>query len=230
MAEINQQVAALRAEISVRARDLKNLYLRAIETAKLLRSAHERASENEQLEQPLEYATKARLLLKEFGHINAERKVARLEVEFAEAFRRLSRKDDIVVQAKIDPEKFTVVLIDREGRVVNKSQLSAGEKQIYAIAMLEALARTSGRRLPVIIDTPLGRLDSKHRTNLVEHYFPGASHQVVLLSTDTEVDEQFYQSLSPHVSHAFEIVFDEREKASSLKEGYFWRHALREAV
>jgi DNA sulfur modification protein DndD len=52
----------------------------------------------------------------------------------------------------------------------------------------------------------------------------------VLLSTDTEVDELFYQSLSPHVSHAFEIAFDENEKASTLKEGYFWRHALKEAV
>ncbi len=230
VAEINQQLSMLRSEISVRARDLKNLYLKAIETARLLRNAHERESENKQLEQPLDYATKARLLLREFGYINTQRKVARLEVEFAKAFRALSRKDDIVVQAKIDPEKFTVALIDREGRVISKDQLSAGEKQIYAIAMLEALARTSGRRLPVIIDTPLGRLDSKHRANLVEHYFPCASHQVVLLSTDTEVDEPFYQSLSPHVSHAFEIEFDEREKASSLKEGYFWRHPLREAV
>ncbi|MEI2768376.1 MAG: hypothetical protein V9E86_07805 [Nitrosomonas sp.] len=87
---------------------------------------------------------------------------------------------------------FTVTLKDNNGREINKDELSAGEKQIYAIAILEALARTSKRRLPIIIDTPLGRLDSIHRTKLINNYFPYASHQVIILSTDTEVDESFY--------------------------------------
>ena len=65
----------------------------------------------------------------------------------------------------------------------------------YAISMLWALARTSGRPLPMIIDTPLGRLDSEHRANLVQRYFPAASHQVILLSTDTEVDGRLLAEL-----------------------------------
>ena len=93
--------------------------------------------------------------------------------------------------------------------------------------MLDAPARTSGRRLPVVIDTPLGRLDSQHRSNLVTSYFPRASHQVILLSTDVEVDQSFYRELSPHVSHAFEIRYDSAEQASHLLEGYFWRPRAR---
>ena len=77
----------------------------------------------------------------------------------------------------ISSKDFSVVLFDREDRPLPKDSLSAGEKQIYAIAMLWSLARTSGRPLPVIIDTPLGRLDSDHRRLLVERYFPHASHQ-----------------------------------------------------
>ena len=66
---------------------------------------------------------------------------------------------------------------------------------------------------------------------MVDHYFPRASHQVVLLSTDTEVDEPFYKSLSPNISHVYEIQFDEDEKASTLREGYFWRQAsYKEAI
>ena len=81
--------------------------------------------------------------------------------------------------AKMDPKTFSVRLIDANGIEIDKNDLSAGEKQIYAISILEALGKTSGRKLPIIIDTPLGRLDSKHRTKLVSNYFPTASHQVI---------------------------------------------------
>ena len=89
--------------------------------------------------------------------------------------------------------------------------------------MLEALGKASGRSLPIIIDTPLGRLDSKHREKLVESYFPRASHQVIVLSTDTEVDQRFYDGLRPSVSHAFHLKFDQAERSTAAEEGYFWK-------
>ena len=81
----------------------------------------------------------------------------------------------------------------------------------------------------MVIDTPLGRLDSYHRANLVRDYFPRVSHQVILLSTDTEVDESFYRELSPHISHAFEICYDDKERMANLRQGYFWRARARMA-
>ena len=96
--------------------------------------------------------------------------------------------------------------------------------------MLEALATTSGKRLPIIIDTPLGRLDSKHRKLLVDHYFSVASHQVVILSTDTEVDEQFYASLYKDMSHAYKLEYDGLSGSTNVVEGYFWRQAAASEV
>jgi DNA sulfur modification protein DndD len=55
-----------------------------------------------------------------------------------------------------------------------------------------ALKEASGAPMPVIVDTPLGRLDSDHRLSVVQNYFPRASHQVVLLATDAEVDDQIW--------------------------------------
>jgi DNA sulfur modification protein DndD len=153
----------------------------------------------------------------------SEAKLKVLRGYFVEAFQRLARKEDMVSDVSIDQETFAVSLIDKVGRVIPKKRLSAGEKQIYAIAMLEALGKTSGRSLPVIIDTPLGRLDSKHRTKLVEQYFPYASHQVIVLSTDTEVDEPFYQGLSKHVSHAYHLEFSPELGMTQESEGYFWK-------
>ena len=226
LASLNEKITAAGAEVAVLERELKSGYSKAIELARSLRDKHRALAAQQEMERPLEYANGTRELLKDFRRINAERKIHQLEDEFAVAFRRLARKDDIVAKASIDPRTFTVKLMDADGGEIEKSQLSAGEKQIYAIAMLEALARTSGRRLPVVIDTPLGRLDSHHRSNLVKHYFPIASHQVILLSTDTEVDETFYRELSPYVSHAFEIRYDDQDHSASVREGYFWRSKL----
>ncbi len=58
--------------------------------------------------------------------------------------------------------------------------------------MLWALRQVSSRPLTVVIDAPLGRLDGDHRQNLVECYFPRASQHVILGSTGTDVDAEFF--------------------------------------
>ena len=168
--------------------------------------------------------------LAEFKEKLIRLRVTQLEQLFIDAYRKLARKEDLKFSAKIDVKTFDVNLVDSAGVTINRKSLSAGEKQIFAFAILEALGKLSGRVLPVVVDTPLGRLDSIHRKKLVRNYFPEASEQVILLSTDTEVDEDFYQALAPKISHAFEIEFDQQTRSSTVKEGYFWQDKIQEAV
>ena len=70
---------------------------------------------------------------------------------------------------------------------------------MLATAVLWALAKTSGRPLPFMIDTPLARLDSNHRNNLVEKFFPIVSHQILIFSTDEEIKNQYYEKLKPYM-------------------------------
>jgi DNA sulfur modification protein DndD len=148
-------------------------------------------------------------------------KLKQLQLEFVRCFAHLARKPDLVAEARIDQPTFTVSLFDASGNLIPKSELSAGEKQIYATAMLWALARTSGRHLPMIIDTPLARLDTEHRSRLIERYFPVASHQVILLSTDTEISNEAMQTLEPFVSHSYQLVYDHAARRSTVSAGYF---------
>jgi DNA sulfur modification protein DndD len=164
-------------------------------------------------------------VLEEFRERLLERKIEELARAFTSCFNNLSRKADAVRRASISKDDLRVTLYDREDRPIPKDRLSAGEKQIYAIAMLWALARVSGRPLPVIIDTPLGRLDSDHRRLLVERYFPSASHQVILLSTDTEVDQTYFSSLRQHVATAYRLEFDMTERCTTVVPGYFFSGA-----
>ena len=150
-------------------------------------------------------------------------KIHQLRQAVAKGFNLLSSKDDLISDITIDPGTFAITIYDNAGKSLPKHSLSAGEKQLFAVAMLWGLAKTSGRPLPVIIDTPLGRLDSDHRSNLIENYFPKASHQVILLSTDTEVDKQLYKKLSPNISHCYHLHYENELKRSEPREEYFWK-------
>ena len=166
-------------------------------------------------------AYKARAALDQYLERLTEAKVEELQGVVLESFRRICRKTDLVATLRIDPKTFEVTLKDPQGHVIPREALSAGEKQIFAIALLWSLARVSGRPLPMIIDTPLGRLDSIHRKKLVEHYFPTASHQVIVLSTDTEVDREYFAQMRTSISHTVALA-NHRGQWTEARNGYFW--------
>ena len=223
LGQLQSQKGSLEKQVDINRGNAKKSLRGAMDSLRRLRDLDDKYSKSMSHGQGIELAVNTRAMLSDFGEKTKQRKLIILEQEFIKSFSKLAHKDDMDILAKIDPDTFNVNLTNKHGKVINKKKLSAGEKQIYAIAMLEALGRTSGRNLPIIIDTPLGRLDSKHRTKLVQNYFPTASHQVLILSTDTEIDEGFYSALSPEISHAFSVDYDSKIGCSEYNEGYFWR-------
>jgi len=122
---------------------------------------------------------------------------------------------------KINRETLQIELTGRDGAPLPPDRLSAGERQLLATSVLWGLARASGRPLPTVIDTPLGRLDSSHRRRLVSHYFPFASHQVILLSTDEEIAGGYFEALKPYIGRVYHLNFDESIGATRVEPGYF---------
>jgi DNA sulfur modification protein DndD len=167
---------------------------------------------------------KAQETLKVFQQKLKLRKLNQLETLVTECFLYLLHKSNLVHRVQIDTETFSLSLFDQEGQLIPKHRLSAGEKQLLAIALLWGLARASGRQLPVAIDTPLGRLDSSHRNNLVDRYFPQASHQVLLLSTDTEIGKAEVKRLreSGSIAREYLLKYDHSKHQTQVKSGYFW--------
>jgi len=152
----------------------------------------------------------------------SQRHLARISDFVLDALERLLRKEKLITQVDIDPETNRVQLLGRDGLELPASDLSAGERQLLATALLWGLARAAGQPLPVVIDTPLGRLDGSHREHLLERYFPFASHQVLLLSTDTEIDNEAYDRIRKHVGRSYRLVFDQVKNATTVANGYFW--------
>ncbi|MBZ0235621.1 MAG: DNA sulfur modification protein DndD [Deltaproteobacteria bacterium] len=168
------------------------------------------------------HSQRVRTTLTKFRAKLVERHVKRIEQLILESFQQLLRKETLVSSLSIDLETFNVLLRDRDGAPLEADRLSAGERQLLAVSMLWGLARASGRPLPAVIDTPLGRLDSAHRKHLVRRYFPYASHQVLLLSTDEEIDEGYFEELKRHVGRSYLLHYDDRAGSTSVREGYFW--------
>ncbi|NJO27001.1 MAG: DNA sulfur modification protein DndD [Richelia sp. SL_2_1] len=169
-------------------------------------------------------STRVQQTLKLFRERLTLRKLNKLENEVTECFRYLLHKSDLVHRIVINTNTFSLSLYDLNSQPVDKHRLSAGEKQLLAIAFLWALARVSGHRLPVAIDTPLGRLDSSHRSNLIEKYFPSASHQVILLSTDTEIGEKEVKTLRKNeaIAREYLLKYSQDTRQTTVELGYFW--------
>ena len=181
------------------------------------------AIERKDDEHTLAAIAKVQETLKIFQQKLKLRKLNQLETLVTECFLYLLHKSNLVHRVQIDTETFSLSLFDYEGQPVLKHRLSAGEKQLLAISLLWGLARASGRQLPVAIDTPLGRLDSSHRNNLVDRYFPQASHQVLLLSTDTEIGKAEVKRLRENGAIAREYLLKHNSalQQTEVKLGYF---------
>lgn len=162
-------------------------------------------------------------LLSAYQEIMKNNKNDQLREAFLNAIATILHKPNFITDIQMDSETYNISLKREDGRYVDKSQLSNGEKQIYAISMILALARVSGRPLPFIIDTPLARLDSAHRDNVVSNFFPNASHQVIIFSTDTEIDNSYFEKLTPYISRVYHLKYDSSSSSTEIEEGYFWK-------
>lgn len=191
--------------------------------SRLLQEDAEKGWLREDRRRILQRTSHVRTTLGAFRNAVIKRHVRRIEQFVLESYQQLLRKESFVTRLAIHPESFALTLYGRDGRELSPERLSAGERQLLAIALLWGLAKTSGRPLPTAIDTPLGRLDASHRTHLVERYFPFASHQVLLFSTDEEIVGKHLEKLRPYVCRSYHLDYDNSSGSTRIAEGYFER-------
>ena len=143
------------------------------------------------------------------------------EAQIATKFQFLNRKDSLIDSIQIDKETYMIEAVNKDKKVIGLEDLSAGERQLLAISILWSLSEVSKINVPVVIDTPLGRLDSKHREQLITKYFPQAGSQTIILSTDEEIIGKYYKSLKPYIGNEYLCDENKKTKTGRIVEGYF---------
>jgi DNA sulfur modification protein DndD len=189
--------------------------------AKLLERDAIARREREDQERILRHSVRVRATLAAFRVAVIARHVRRIEQLVLESYQQLLRKASLVTRLAIDPTSYALTLFGRDGAALSPERLSAGERQLLAIALLWGLAKASGRPLPTAIDTPLGRLDTGHRIQLVERYLPFASHQVLLFSTDEEIAGDYLERLRPWIGRTYHLNYNDDRGSTSVSPGYF---------
>ena len=169
----------------------------------------------------MRYSNIALHIVEEFTVELQKRKTGVLADTITACYKKLANKKNLIQKIVMDPRSLDIVYLDDLGKTVSKDSLSAGEKQLMVIAILWALAICSKKKLPVIIDTPLSRLDSMHRTALVTTYFPQASEKTIILSTDSEIDHTYYNMMKESVGDEFTLSYSEEKKSTTILKGYF---------
>ncbi|MCH5144155.1 AAA family ATPase [Desulfovibrio sp. UIB00] len=101
-------------------------------------------------------------------------------------------------------DSYGLSILDSQGRKV--SIRSAGAEHIVALSLIDGLNRTGRAIGPIIMDTPFGRLDPKHRDNIM-NYLPKVSSQFVLLVHGGEIrPETDLASIKHKIGAAYEIM------------------------
>lgn len=187
----------------------------------LMKAIAEKEHANDDNARIVKYAAMSIVALNEFKVRLQRAKIAQLSQTATQCFRSLVEKDSLIRAIKVDTDNLDVTIWGSDGKEVLKTQLSAGEQQMFAVSIIWALALTSGYKAPVVIDTPMARLDSSNRANFVTKYLPAASSQVVVLSTDEEINGRYLDMIRGNVADYYTLLYNEDAQCTSIVSGYF---------
>jgi len=222
LTDLNQNLGQLKEKIRVLEMKLKEIegQLKELERQKI--KQQDEIQDFKTSSAKIHLAQQVTSILSQYMKDLQRQKNSQLSDNILACFTRLIRKDDYVSDILID-ENYDITLLEPDGNSIPKELLSAGEKEIFAISLLWGLTLTSGRQLPFIIDTPLGRLDSEHRGNLVMDFFQNAGDQMIIFSTDTEIDQEYFRVLQPHIARAYHLDYSKKDRQTTITPGYFWQ-------
>lgn len=129
------------------------------------------------------------------------------------------------LKAKLNNENSKELFGEREIYLYKKMEfggLSKGEKQIFILSLYWAIIKSSNADVPFIIDTPYARIDTSHREQISKKYFPSISKQVIVLSTDEEITESYYEAIKPFIGKQYMLNYIESEGRTKVVPGYFF--------
>lgn len=157
-------------------------------------------------------------LIENIGYDEMEKKLGNLFFEDLFTEYKVKNRSELLNKIKNGNQSAFITLRTK----VDINGFSSGEKQIYILCLYWALLKASDIEIPFIIDTPYARIDETHRNNITNEYFSTISDQVIILSTNTEIDEKSYKDIKPRLNGEYLIDYDDINRKTIQSKGYFF--------
>jgi DNA sulfur modification protein DndD len=174
-----------------------------------------------EIKQRLDQVNKIVAAFEQYVHETTVMKAEYIREEFSKMLKQLFRKQDEFGKIDFDINSYSIRLFNDRGQEISIQDRSAGEMQMISSALIWALTKASDLSLPMVIDTPLGRLDSYHRNHLIEYYYKELSEQVIILSTDTEITKDYVELMKNNSYKQYMLDYDQQKKYTVIRDGYF---------
>lgn len=136
----------------------------------------------------------------------------------SDLYKHYNIKSSKELEIQINKSKFKNLSLSTK---VNVNDFSSGEKQIYIFSLIWAIIKSSGVDIPFIIDTPYARIDESHRNTITNKYLPNISKQVIILSTNKEIDAELYPVIKPYICNEYLLLYNTELRKTEVKNGYF---------
>lgn len=140
-----------------------------------------------------------------------------VEQKASETFNKLTNRPEYYERLEITPNYELRVVTEDATRSIEEQDPSAGARQIIAYSFIAGLSAFTTRNAPVVIDTPIGRLDPEHKNNLIRHYHE-FSDQVVVLYQPNELQTEDIELMEKYIAKHYRIVIQDDEVSSTIEE------------
>ncbi|WP_227939002.1 DNA sulfur modification protein DndD [Alkalihalobacillus deserti] len=219
--DISKDVTNLQQKLSSIEMDRESLGHNIAEIEKTRDSKKEQLLASAKATNSFAIAHKVQLLSEQFRIQQLQKKLQHVQIEATRMLNDLMRKKDYVTAVNIDPKTFNVTLYNNNKQEILKDRLSSGEKEILLLSIVWAMFKCSRIKLPFIFDTLLGRLDKTHKQTVLSKLIPTCSDQVIILSTDSEIDKTHYDIVKPYIAKEYTLDFVISEESVAIHNRYF---------
>lgn len=162
-------------------------------------------------------AEQARRVFDLYSHRLKKQRREQIEDTLNRCFSILMSSHKLISKIELN-DSFALRYLDIDGNDIGLANVSAGMKQLAAQALLWALSEASGLAIPVVVDTPLARIDREHQSNLLSNYYPNAGRQVIMLPTNAELDREKYFMIKSKTSMEFKLENTEGDRTTVIRD------------
>lgn len=212
----NEKIKKLTEQNGILKNNIQNFPKDIKELKTLIKTEEKEEKELEHINNKIDFCKKIIKHTKDIKHNLSEEIHDQLEQITTEEFKNIHWKE--AYKRVIISDDFEITFEKEDGSILKSTDPSSGTQLILALSFMVALNSLSGFKLPLIIDTPLGRLDNNVSENIAE-FLPSyiEDKQIAFFVTDKEYAGEFKKKIRKYVGKEYKLKYFKDEYGEYTK-------------